>query len=228
MASKINVERKKITDLTPDPSNANKGTERGLSMLDDSLSVVGLGRSIVTDKNGIIIGGNKTTERALDRGFESAIVVHTHGDELVVVQRDDLDLADNDPNNAARRLAFYDNRVAQVDLQWDAEQLLADVNAGFDFTHLFNDSEFELLTRSLPDDATWGDALGGLATGDKAPFQQMTFTLHDTQAEQVQAAIDLAKLQGAFDDSPNENSNGNALARICEAYIAELAEHGQR
>ena len=25
---------------------------------------------------------------------------------------------------------------------------------------------------------------------------------------------------GAFDGSPNENSNGNALARVCEAYLA--------
>lgn len=155
-SSKPVIERKKIRDLTPDPSNANAGTERGLSMLDDSLSVVGLGRSIVTDKHGIIIGGNKTTERALDRGFENAIVVHTHGDELVVVQRDDLDLRDPDPNNAARRMAYYDNRVAQVDLDWNAEQLLADVNAGFDFEHLFSDGEMAALLAdvSSPDVGT--------------------------------------------------------------------------
>lgn len=139
------VERRKIADLTPDPSNANVGTERGLSMLDDSLSVVGLGRSIVTDKNGVIIGGNKTTERAIDRGFEDALIVHTTGKELVVVHRDDLDLSSNDPNNPARRLAYYDNRVAQIDLTWNAEQLLADVNAGFDFEHLFSDGELDSL-----------------------------------------------------------------------------------
>lgn len=155
MPSKPVVERKKIADLLPDPSNANKGTERGLSMLDDSLSVVGLGRSIVTDKHGVIIGGNKTTERAMDRGFENAIIVHTSGDELVVVQRDDLDLASAEPDNPARKLAYYDNRVAQVDLQWDAEQLLADVNAGFDFEHLFSEGELAALLASteyqLPD-----------------------------------------------------------------------------
>ena len=228
MVGKPQVERKKITDLVPDPSNANAGTERGLSMLDDSLSLVGLGRSIVTDKHGTIIGGNKTTERALDRGFEDAIVVHTTGRELVVVQRDDLDLADSDPNNAARQLAYYDNRVASVDLQWNAEQLLADVNAGFDFDHLFTDGELDLLLRTLPTDGEWGEAWDGLATGDKAPFQQMTFTLHDEQAEQVKAAIDAAKDMGAFVDSPNENSNGNALARICDLFLTWAAEHGQR
>jgi hypothetical protein len=57
-----------------------------------------------------------------------------------------------------------------------------------------------------------------LASGDKEPFQQMTFTLHDSQADIVRAALDIAKKAGAFTDSPNENSNGNALARICKAY----------
>jgi hypothetical protein len=51
----------------------------------------------------------------------------------------------------------------------------------------------------------------------------MTFTLHDTQAEQVGAAMDVAKRMGQFIDSPNENGNGNALARICETF---LTEHG--
>jgi hypothetical protein len=56
-----------------------------------------------------------------------------------------------------------------------------------------------------------------LASGDREPFQQMTFTLHDEQAETIKAAIDKAKAAGGF-SGPNENSNGNALARIAEAY----------
>lgn len=61
-----------------------------------------------------------------------------------------------------------------------------------------------------------------LASGDRQPFQQMTFTLHDEQAEQVKAAIDAAKAIGVF-NSPNENSNGNALVRVCETF---LTHHG--
>jgi ParB family chromosome partitioning protein len=64
-------------------------------------------------------------------------------------------------------------------------------------------------------------AFGALPDEDRAPFQQMTFTLHDTQAEQVREALKLAKAAGAFVDSENENSNGNALARICETYITD-------
>ena len=59
-----------------------------------------------------------------------------------------------------------------------------------------------------------------LANGDKSPFQQMTFTLHDSQVIQVERAIKKAKELGASSDS-NENSNGNALAMIAEEYLGK-------
>ena len=48
----------------------------------------------------------------------------------------------------------------------------------------------------------------------------MTFTLHDDQAEEVTRALSQAKaVGGGFEESPNENSNGNALALICSDYV---------
>lgn len=129
MGNEPKISRKKIKDLQQDPSNANAGTERGLRMLDDSLAEIGLGRSVVTDKNGYLIAGNKTTERAVDRGFEDAIIVHTTGKQLVVVQRDDLDLLIDDPNNPARKLAYADNRTSEIGLAWDASRIAADIEA---------------------------------------------------------------------------------------------------
>lgn len=57
-----------------------------------------------------------------------------------------------------------------------------------------------------------------IADGDRRPFQQFTFTLHDSQAEKLKAAIARAREAGPLDDV-NENSNGNALARICDRYL---------
>ena len=68
-------------------------------------------------------------------------------------------------------------------------------------------------------DEKWGDAFGGLPDSDRAPFQQMTFTLHDKQAEIVKDALEKARREGDFTDSENENSNGNAIWFICENYI---------
>ena len=70
------------------------------------------------------------------------------------------------------------------------------------------------------DGSKWADAFDSLPDSDRAPFQQMTFTLHDSQAETVKDALLLAKRAGDFSDSPNENSNGNALALICERFIS--------
>lgn len=58
-----------------------------------------------------------------------------------------------------------------------------------------------------------------LPSGDREPFQQMTFTLSDAQAASVKEAIDQAKAESDFEGSGNANSNGNALAAIAEAYL---------
>jgi ParB-like chromosome segregation protein Spo0J len=202
----------RISDLTPDPSNANRGTERGSYMVRKSLEKLGAGRSVLVDKNGVLIAGNKTAEAAYDIGMEEAIVVPTDGTRLVVVQRTDLDLA-TDPK--AKELAIADNRAGEVGLAWDEEVLSGlaqDVTLGDWFT------PEEMAGWEVPEESQWAESLGALPDGDRAPFQQMTFTLHDDQAEQVKAAIEAAKDMGPF-DSENENSNGNALARICEAFL---------
>jgi len=119
-------------------------------------------------------------------------------------------------------LAYADNRTGQVSLDWDAGVLAEDIAGGVDLSDWFK--PYELDTLFKPDDDEWSDTFDGLPTEDRAPFQQMTFTLHDEQVEQVKAALSAAKGMGEFADSPNENSNGNALARVCETFITE---HGQ-
>jgi hypothetical protein len=110
----------KITDYKPDPENANLGTERGARLLEQSLRENGAGRSILVDKNGVIIAGNKTAQQARALGITDVIEVVTDGTKLVAVQRLDLDLL-GDP--AAERLAISDNRVGEIDLQWAVDVL---------------------------------------------------------------------------------------------------------
>ena len=112
-------------ELQQDPTNANQGTARGRKMLAESLERYGAGRSILTDKNGRILAGNKTAAAAQQAGIPIR-VVETTGDELVVVQRTDLD-AEQDAG--ARELAYADNRIAQVDLHWNRAQLGAEFKA---------------------------------------------------------------------------------------------------
>ena len=108
-----------ISSLTLDAQNANRGTERGRAMLAASLKEYGAGRSILIDKNGNVIAGNKTLEQAFAAGHKDVLVVKTDGKKLVAVQRMDLDL--KDPK--AKALAIADNRSGEVGLSWDADVL---------------------------------------------------------------------------------------------------------
>lgn len=124
-----------------DEHNANKGTERGKELLEQSVSELGAGRSILSDKNGQIIAGNKTLAAAQKAGLKVRIVP-SRRDELVVVQREDLDLSD--PAGEARRLAYLDNRVSEIDLAWDANIIAEDAAAGLDMDALgFLDKELQ-------------------------------------------------------------------------------------
>lgn len=195
--------------LKTDLLNANLGTQRGRGLLEKSLRKLGAGRSILADKNGNIIAGNKTIEGAAEIGLPVRIV-ETDGKELVVVKRMDLDLY-SETDKRGRTLAYADNKIAELDLAWKPELVQADFApldlAGWGFIE--------------PPQGMDGFDFGSLPDEDRAPFRQVTFTLHDSQFEIVEAALKASTALGAFVDSPNENSNGNALARICEMFQSE-------
>ena len=130
-----------IDDLQPDPLNANRGTDRGREALRRSLHTYGAGRSIVIDSRGRILGGHKTVEQAKHLGLP-IMVVPTTGQELVVVQRMDLD-ARTDPR--AQELALADNRVAELDLDWDPAVLRQLEQAGVALEAFWTPEEFARL-----------------------------------------------------------------------------------
>jgi len=114
-----NIQNQKISSLIPDDKNMNKHSQYGMHLLEKSISTLGLGRSILVDKNNRIIGGNGVTETASSLGMEDCIVVETQGDKLVVVKRTDIDI----DSKQGRELALADNSVAHVNLEWDFEAM---------------------------------------------------------------------------------------------------------
>jgi DNA modification methylase len=127
-----------IVDLTADPQNANRGTDRGRAALERSLREYGAGRAVLIDRRGRIIAGNKTVEHA-KRLHLPLRVVKTDGTFLIAVQREDLDLA-TDPR--AKALAIADNRVGELDLEWDVEMLKQLHADGLDLSAFWTEAEF--------------------------------------------------------------------------------------
>lgn len=110
-------EIKKITDLKLDDRNHNLGTLKGNELLDKSIEVNKFGRSIVVSKDGKIIAGNKTVEAAIRHGEQEIIVVQTTGDQLVVVQRTDIE----DNSKEFYNLAAADNLTQAANFDLDTE-----------------------------------------------------------------------------------------------------------
>lgn len=139
----------KLSDLKPDTRNANKGTQRGLGMVEKSLRNYGAGRSILVDADGNVIAGNKTLEAAVNAGIENIRVVETDGTELVVVKRRDVKLN----SKRGRELAIADNRTGQIGLEWDIEQLATMKDEGVNIAEFWNEDEWSRLleTFEVPD-----------------------------------------------------------------------------
>lgn len=124
-----------VSILKYDENNYNQGTEQGNAMIEKSIDNCGLGRSILIDKNNVIIAGNKTTEQANNLGIKNVRIIETDGTEIIAVKRTDLDINDK----KAKELALFDNRTAELNLTWDKENLLKD----FDEEELKKDFDLE-------------------------------------------------------------------------------------
>jgi len=150
----------------------------------------------VTDSDGKLypLGGNmrlKALKELKYKDIPDSWV--TMADEWTEEQRREFLIKDN--------VGFGEWDWDMIANEWDAEQIEEwglDVG-GFDANAEDYGEDF-----SLPD-------------GDKAPFQQMTFTLADEQAEQIKNAIADVKATEEYkyaETMGNENSNGNALYLI--------------
>jgi hypothetical protein len=204
----------KLSELTPDARNANQGTERGAYMLDKSLSEVGAGRSIVADKNNRVPAGNKTLEAAVEAGFEEAVVIESDGRRLVVVQRTDWDLEDGDPNSAARRYAYWDNRSGETGLEWEFDQIVQDIESGVDLSDLWFEDELadEIEARQKTKLGEPGD---GPNLGDAK--RQIKAVMYADQVVTLERALKATGLK----------NRGEALMAVCRGYLGEDDATGQ-
>jgi ParB family transcriptional regulator, chromosome partitioning protein len=203
-----------INSLKADHKNARKRTDRSANLIKESLERYGAARSIVIDEDNRILAGNGTVEGAKAAGIKNLRIIETEGDEIIAIRRTGLS------EDEKVGLALADNRTSDLS-EWDQE-MLHHLSKEHDLAPWFEQTDLD----SLLEDAE--AAFPELDDGDKQPFQQMAFTLHDDQAVIVQEALTKAKTMGNFDESINENSNGNALARVAELFLSWGSDHGLR
>ena len=177
----------KLSDLKQDSKNANKGTPRGRKVLASSLEQYGAGRSVLIDRDGNLIAGNKTAQQAANAGIEDVIVVQTDGTQLVAVQRTDLSI--DDPK--ALGLAVADNRSSEVGLQWDAD-VLKELSVDLDLQPYFTEAELADLTgTALPDPDDAEDEWNGMPEAENEDVAKRHLTIHFLTEQDV---LDFANL----------------------------------
>jgi len=145
----------KISDYRPQRRNANKHNQRGMGLLQVSIEKDGfIGAMTATDDGEIIAGSARLEKSAEVFGVDAEpIVIETDGTRPIIVQRTDI------PNAAdvrAKRLSLADNRVQEIDLEWDTEVLqgLSDFD-DIDLADWWNDKELIDLgieLEALPED----------------------------------------------------------------------------
>lgn len=123
---------------------------------------------------------------------------------------------DVDDAEAAKLLASLDPLAAMAEADAGAlNSLLRDVQTG-------NQALADMLTNLAEEAGCYAvqeTELPELDASETHDMQQMTFIVHNEQAECVNEAISKAKAAGLGKSAVNENSNGNALAAICARYL---------
>jgi len=192
-----------VKDLKINPANPRIVKDEGFKKLKESLQgakgkeMFEARPCIVSNRTGdnIIIAGNTRYKAAKELKWQEVPTVIMEG--LTEQQEQEIVIRDNVTNGE------WDFEILAN--EWDAVKL-EEWGIVFDGTDV---NPNELGTDfSLPD-------------GGKPPFQQMTFTLANEQAEIVKAAIDKAKQSDAYkyvETFGNENGNGNALYSILSQY----------
>lgn len=164
-------------------------------------------KPIVARRDGTVIAGNHQLLAARSLGWTEIAVVYVDDDDLT-----------------ASAFALADNRISDLGSydETDLRSMLEDVAVDLDLLLAtgYDEETLRMLQRDVTDD-DWQSALGGLPSGDKEPFQQMTFTVHDDQADIIREALERANTLGDY-DSPNTNRNGNAIARVCETFLTMI------
>ena len=192
--------KRKVSDLIPYANNSRTHSEEQINQVASSIKEFGFTSPVLIDEGNGIVAGHGRIMAANKLGLEEVPCIQLKG--LTEAQKKAYVIADNQlPLNAG-----WDLDMLRLEVE-TLEELDFDLNVlGFDQ---------DVLDKLLDIDAE----LPELPDGDRDPFQQKTFTLHDEQANTIDDAIAKAKTDPRIDTGVNENSNGNAIAWICEQWL---------
>ena len=136
----------KLERFRPQTRNANRHTQRGMGQLEASMRKYGYVTPMTAAADGEIIDGSARAETGAAVFGDDVLVVHHDGTKPVIMVRDDIPSADTPE---AREISIAANRIAQVNLDFDPEVLLGDLQAGIDLEQFWRQDELDVLLADL-------------------------------------------------------------------------------
>lgn len=201
-----------IKEFKPDPANANRHTLRGRAMVEKGMEQRGYARPAFAASDGTVLGGNLSTMEVapgIGLGDGKVFVIESDGTIPIIHKRVDVEAGSAE----ARLLAIEDNRTGETGLEWNPEQLVAEMESGLDLSGLFNQGEIEeiyesaLLAQEIADSLLDSPVSNDRKLGD--PQRQIKPVLYVDELATFENAIKAA----------GDKNRGRALIKICEYYL---------
>ena len=188
-----------IADLIPYVNNSRTHSEAQVLEIASSIKEFGFTNPVLIDDQGGVIAGHGRILAAQKLNIKEVPCIVLAG--LTEAQK--------------KAYIIADNQLA-LNAEWDLDTLRLEVESlkEMDFNLDFLGFDEDIIDKLLDIDAELPD----LPDGDRDPFQQKTFILHNEQVDAIDNAIQKAKMDPRIDTGLNENSNGNAIAWICELF----------
>jgi hypothetical protein len=110
-----------IDEFRPAGQNANRHTARGLAELERSMNADGYVAALTVAADGEALDGSARLEKVAELFGDEVVVLEHDGTQPIVLVRTDVK---NAQSPIAKRIAIRANRVAQLDLDWDPQELI--------------------------------------------------------------------------------------------------------
>lgn len=205
------IEMRPLAFFKPYANNSRTHSADQIAQIAASITEFGFVNPVLARGDGTLIAGHGRIEAATKLKLDDVPVI----------------IIDHLTDTQVKALVIADNKIAE-NAGWDEEKLAEELAAlelkGFnlDLTG-FDEDELEdiLGTEDGENEAP------PPAAAEKSEFKDVTYTFHKKQLDKVKAAVRAAIKAGPFRDGLNENDTGNALARICEAYLSDTRAAGR-
>ena len=197
--------KKKVSELIPYINNSRIHSEEQIIQLISSIKEFGFTNPILIDQDNSIIAGHGRLQAVKRLGYDEVPCIIISGLSKTQI----------------KALIIADNQLA-LNGSWDLDRLSLEIDGlkadNFNLDILAFNTDF---LKDIQETIIPLADLPEIKEGDKKPFQQMTFIIHDSQIKNINLALENVKKNFDLKNEYNQNINGNAISEICKNFYEQ-------